>query len=98
MCGGQCTTLGKRSYTLHVGNLESGEAGVFLYAHVMLLMVWAASSFNSLVLLSGLFWFGVKWVEVSTNLVWFGFSSQWAGLKWIELSFSSLFVDLEGLF
>ena len=64
----------------------------------MLLMVWAASSFNGLVLLSGLFWFGVKWVEVSTNLVWFGFSSQWAGLIWIELSFSNSIVDLEGLF
>ena len=68
------------------------------HLQLMLLMVWAASSFNGLVLLSGLFWFGVKWVEVSTNLVWFGFSSQWAGLIWIELSFSSSFVDLEGLF
>jgi len=43
-------------------------------------------------------YFGLVSNGVSTNLVWFGFSSQWAGLIWIELSFSSSFVDLEGLF
>jgi hypothetical protein len=37
-------------------------------------MVWAAPSFNGLVLLSGLLWFSVKWAEVSIGLVRFGFS------------------------
>jgi hypothetical protein len=37
-----------------------------------LLMVWAGSSFNGLVLLHGLIWFGGKWGKMSTSLVWSG--------------------------
>jgi hypothetical protein len=35
-------------------------------------MVWAGSSFNGLVLLHGLIWFGGKWGKMSTSLVWSG--------------------------
>jgi len=35
-------------------------------------MVWAVPSFNGLVLLFGLIWFGGKWAKIFIGLVWFG--------------------------
>jgi len=46
------------------------------------LMIRGAPNFNSLVLLFGLLWFSVKWVQVSIGLVRFGFAfiMDWFGV------------------
>ena len=51
-------------------------------------MVWAESSFNGLVSLYGLVWFGGKWGKMSslvwsdTTCIWSGFGSGW-DFKWL---------------
>jgi hypothetical protein len=62
---------------------------VIYESQLKLLVVWAESSFNGLVLLHGLIWFGGKWGKMSTSLVWSGtarirtgFGSCWV-FKWL---------------